>query len=320
MEEPPRKVARTEQRDAEVATMVTHLGPSVDGLEKLIANVPTDSCLVLLLHTNDGNGALSSVIDRDAPSRESLRFSAPIGTFNVEAYLPVAAAPAVETSGQEAEKPQPSVEHRVVVTTRFGDVVLCSDVSDLPRLVLLFKCDDSSVKRILSKQVTSPQLVRVTSLVAPVVSLSHMYRTITRAILLERAKHVREQTAGPTYSLMWMSAAWCPPCLRILDALPAMIPGLPQSIVAFFKADMDLTQPIFDAFHVEIIPTFVILDNAKILPDGILPSAVSDEEAAKILLGARVDSLQNSQQATVMTFIEKHCARLSFGLDGDEDF
>jgi DNA/RNA endonuclease YhcR with UshA esterase domain len=88
------------------------------------------------------------------------------------------------------------------------------------------------------------------------------------------------------------------------------------------KADMDLTQPIFDAFGVSMIPTFVILDNSKLLAAlQRNTNAMSDDDLAKdVLVAARVDSLQNSQQGIVMTFIEKHCATLRFDLGNDDDF
>lgn len=185
----------------------------------------------------------------------------------------------------------------------------------LPHLLLVTRRDggENGFKCVVNKPIMDAGSVLVSTLVRPVLSVEDLY-----ALTMAAA-----EAHNDGFTVMWMSAAWCPPCLRILAALPELIPSAPSSIALWVKADMDLSQPIFDAFGVEIIPTFVILSHKKLLEAASQQtSSLSDSSAnlAERLTAAKVDALQNSQHATVAAFLEKHCAVLTGFGDGDEDF
>ena len=108
--------------------------------------------------------------------------------------------------------------------------------------------------------------------------------------------------AEGTYTVVWYSASWCPPCMRVLSNLQSLIERFPATVVQMLKADKDFTQPMYDEFQVEKIPTFQIFKNGASHPL------------------APIDTLQNSQTPNILTFIEKHCAALQFGLNDDDDF
>ncbi|CUG92912.1 thioredoxin-like protein, putative [Bodo saltans] len=364
-DQPPLKVRRTEDVATTIIyatpSFIHNVSHNVDQLNKVLQSVASDSSAAILLHNSGVEGANLSNLTADgaltrgavtliafdvvqlyeankdtielliknAPNEDSEAHPQSDDVVddvnaNLEADAATEESPTKEGAASAVQSDN-SVS-TLVSDANGSQLITMDDMVALPRLVLLYKAKHEKsglLQRKLSKHVKSGESVQVTSLVEPVFTFSHMLRALTG---FARAAHVADPNAA-SFSIMWMSAAWCPPCLRILHALPAMLPQLPPSVKGMVKADMDLTQPIFDAFGVSIIPTFVILDNKKIL------SAVQDnnnthnssndleEVAAKdILVAARVDSLQNSQQGIVMTFIEKHCATLSFDLGNDEDF
>lgn len=363
-EEPPLKLRRTEERAAVSTPSFIHdVGHHIAKLQKELLSVPRDTSAAILLYHSEVEGSTLSTLTADgALSSGAVRLIAfdvkelyAANVVEVQRLASIAPKDIDDDSHATADSSEArngdndattedsptkdgaadAAAHQTspLVTTSCGaPLIMVEDLVAIPRMVLVFVggvLQDNSAatptqavapQRKLSKQVTSGMAVQVTSLIQPVYTFTHMLRSLHNDAV---AAHAVDSSAA-SFSIMWMSAAWCPPCLRILSALPPMIPQMPKSVKSMVKADMDLTQPIFDAFGVSIIPTFVILDNKKLI-DGCksTTSALSDndEDAAKeVLVHAKVDSLQNSQQGIVMTFIEKHCATLSFGLSNDDDF
>ncbi|CCW64762.1 unnamed protein product [Phytomonas sp. EM1] len=127
---------------------------------------------------------------------------------------------------------------------------------------------------------------------------------------------------------MYFGASWCPPCMRIVGAMPQIITeDLPESVQVLVKADMDLAAPIFECFDVQTIPTFVVLDNQILLKHNAMACAASeggeqmDSTQLEVMMRkafaeAEIGRIQNSQRPLVKMFVEKHCTTLSF----DEDF
>lgn len=128
-------------------------------------------------------------------------------------------------------------------------------------------------------------------------------------------------------SLLYLGASWCPPCMRFVQEAPQLLQSdLPSTVVCMLKADMDLAKPIYDFLGVEVIPTFVVMDNDVLLrceaalnagDDASKTDAAEQLKAMQAALtAAELGRLQNSNRRTVTTFVEKHALRLSF----DEDF
>ncbi|KAF5220543.1 hypothetical protein ECC02_006392 [Trypanosoma cruzi] len=171
------------------------------------------------------------------------------------------------------------------------------------------------------KQLTSLDQLHSLSLLTPVYTVTHFLRTVC-----EKALFPDDPAAGAsgTRSLIYFGASWCPPCMRIVHALPTMMKeDFPSNLTCSVKADMDLATPLFEFFGVEIIPTFVIFDNESLRTAGdwnaLRSCSISEEALSQIYEGLRRSELgriQNSQRVTVRTFIESHSGMLKF----DEDF
>lgn len=177
--------------------------------------------------------------------------------------------------------------------------------------------------------------------VPPVLSEVHAVQTMLRSATSEPVAAALLASGGEdTFSVLWLSAAWCPPCLRALDWMPTMQKEMPSSIRSLHKADMDLTHhTIFALLKVSIIPTFVIFSHKRLIEallsawastplieghekkslvtvwDALAVLPHHPDMAKQALTAARVESLQNSQFVTVKSFLEKHCEVLSFGMD-----
>lgn len=169
------------------------------------------------------------------------------------------------------------------------------------------------------KHLTSVDQLHSHSLLAPVYTVPHLLRAVLDAALFP------PQAPPPgTRSLVYFGASWCPPCMRIVNALPAMMKeDFPPNLTCAVKADMDLATPLFEFFGVEIIPTFIIFDNDILRDagdwDALRGSSVSEAALQRLHAGLRRSELgriQNSQRLLVRTFIESHSGALRF----DEDF
>lgn len=342
-DQPPTKVRRVEAASAPCDVLqgvIIDVGSKTDMLESAVAGVAIDGSVALLLyHSADEKLSLTQI---SADAKSITKGAVRLVAFDVKdhyeanrewirSHQPTTTSDAESTDATTEESPTKdgaaavglSEGAKALVSLSNGTpVIVLEDLVALPRMVLLLKAHradsvkpSTTLERMLSKHVTSGEVVQASTLVQPVYTLAHLLRVLRAA-----SAQAADQNA-PSFSVMWMSAAWCPPCQRILAHLPSMIPQLPPSVKCVVKADMDLTQPIFDAFGVSIIPTFVVIDNKKLLESGESTSTFSNEDTAKdALVAARVDALQNSQQGAVMTFIEKHCATLQFGLGDDDDF
>lgn len=177
-------------------------------------------------------------------------------------------------------------------------------------------------RSLLVKSVTSVDQLHCFSLLTPVYTLPHLLRTLFRAAL--SPTHVgREKVAG-SRSLIYFGASWCPPCMRIVNALPAMLQSdFPESLTCLVKADMDLATPLFEFFGVEIIPTFIIFDNEVLRDagdwDALFSSPFSESSLRQLCEGLRrgeLGRIQDSQRLTVRRFVESHSGALRF----DDDF
>ncbi|EKF32324.1 hypothetical protein MOQ_003829 [Trypanosoma cruzi marinkellei] len=171
------------------------------------------------------------------------------------------------------------------------------------------------------KQLTSLDQLHSLSLLTPVYTVTHFLRTVCAKALFP---DVPTADASGTRSLIYFGASWCPPCMRIVHALPTMMKeDFPCNMTCSVKADMDLATPLFEFFGVEIIPTFVIFDNEKLRTAGdwnaLRNGSISEEVLSQFYEGLRRSELgriQNSQRVTVRSFIESHSGMLKF----DEDF
>ncbi|RNE99691.1 uncharacterized protein Tco025E_08952 [Trypanosoma conorhini] len=172
------------------------------------------------------------------------------------------------------------------------------------------------------KELTTLDQLHSASLLTPVYTVTHFLRTVcAKALFPEGATAA---VAG-TRTLIYFGASWCPPCMRIVNALPAMMKeDFPSNLTCAVKADMDLATPLFEFFGVEIIPTFLILDNDVLRTAGGWealrgPASTSEEALSQLSEGLRraeLGRVQNSQRMLVRMFIESHTCGLKF----DDDF
>jgi thiol-disulfide isomerase/thioredoxin len=127
----------------------------------------------------------------------------------------------------------------------------------------------------------------------PVHSLGHLRRLISRA-------------PSGTFTVVWYSASWCPPCNRVLENLHYIRSHLPKGIVQLVKADKDHTQKLYDHFQVKLIPTFQVFHNGadKAIGNAMIP----------------IGTLQNSNTELILQFLDRSCAPLKFGLSQEDDF
>jgi hypothetical protein len=194
--------------------------------------------------------------------------------------------------------------------------------SALPLLFLFSTFGGAAPRLVAIKEISSNMSVHSLSLLQPVFTVAHMEDRIKASLA---AGNHTTCCSGPSFTLLYLGASWCPPCINILQALPRLLADgqRPKALHVCLKADMDLAQPVYDLFAVEIIPTFIILDNSKLLGvDGACcltqPAAAADGEGQRALKeGAVVGRIQNSQEATVEAFLQKHCGTLSFTLEED---
>ncbi|KAG5490919.1 hypothetical protein JIQ42_00804 [Leishmania sp. Namibia] len=180
------------------------------------------------------------------------------------------------------------------------------------------------------KEATGVDQVHSLTLFRPVFTMEHLFRTLVRAV----APSFAARGAGDkSRTVLYLGASWCPPCMRFVREMPLLMrEDLPPSVVCTLKADMDLAKPIYDYFKVEIIPTFVVLDNEVLMRcqervrrqqssvTGCSGGGASQSDFARAIQEAfskaELGRLQNSNRQLVSTFISKHSQSLRF----DEDF
>ncbi|KAG5466630.1 hypothetical protein LSCM1_00795 [Leishmania martiniquensis] len=181
------------------------------------------------------------------------------------------------------------------------------------------------------KEATGVDQVHSLTLFRPVFTMEHLFRTLVRTT----APSFAARGAGAkSRTVLYLGASWCPPCMRFVREMPRLMrEDLPSSVVCTLKADMDLAKPIYDYFKVEIIPTFVVLDNEVLMQ--CHESVQRQQSSANGCSGgggasqldfartiqeafskAELGRLQNSDRHLVSTFISKHSESLRF----DEDF
>ena len=170
----------------------------------------------------------------------------------------------------------------------------------------LFSWGEDVLERITQKpRLASYGVVQSMTLAAPVHTVDQLF----------------EQTAAANtpFSVVYFGASWCPPCLRILKELPFMLTGLQPShaphhlpsgdahlddastfppagvIGGLLKADYDTSFEVLQAFGVERIPTFLVLDASKV-------ASTSTDRIAEVKMAA-VGMLQNSKREEVVAFV-----------------
>ncbi|KEG05882.1 hypothetical protein DQ04_17611000 [Trypanosoma grayi] len=196
---------------------------------------------------------------------------------------------------------------------------------------------ESYGRPLVVKQLTVVDQLHSLSLFAPVYTIEHFLRTVATTALFpkeassassapaDNATNGTTACASGTRSFIYFGASWCPPCMRIVGVLPAMLKeDFPSNVTCCVKADMDLAMPLYDFFDVKIIPTFIMFDNDVLRQAGNWDALRSGKPLAEATLqqlkeGLRRSELgriQNSQRLIVRSFIEKHSAGLKF----DDDF
>ncbi|CCW68822.1 unnamed protein product [Phytomonas sp. Hart1] len=172
---------------------------------------------------------------------------------------------------------------------------------------------------VVVKPIHAVSAVHSIALYTPVYTMPHLFRTVMASV---RASWARD-TSSKSQTLLYFGASWCPPCMRIVGAMPQIITeDMPESMHVFLKADMDLATPIYEFFGVQTIPTFIVLDNKIMLDHHVEATANSGAEpmdstqieviVQKAFTKAELGRIQNSQRSLVKLFLEKHCTTLSF--------
>lgn len=180
------------------------------------------------------------------------------------------------------------------------------------------------------KEATGVDQVHSLTLFRPVFTMEHLFHTLVRTVAPSFAAR---GTGEKSRTVLYLGASWCPPCMRFVREMPQLMrEDLPSSVVCTLKADMDLAKPIYDYFKVEIIPTFVLLDNEVLMKcyetvrrqqssaASCSGGGASQSDYARAIQEAfstaELGRLQNSNRQLVSTFISKHSQALRF----DEDF
>lgn len=188
------------------------------------------------------------------------------------------------------------------------------------------------------KHIHMPSQLHSLSLWKPVYTMLHLWRTTMQTVCggvgkagggrIDDVWSGLQPSAQPlcaseekTFTLIYLGASWCPPCMRFVNQMPELMEErLPRTVTSTVKADMDLAKPIFDFFGVEVIPTFIVLDNATLKstsPTFAHGGGAGGEEASilAVMRRAELGRIQNSNMLTVSTFIEKHCCPLDLDCD-----
>ncbi|KPI84293.1 hypothetical protein ABL78_6660 [Leptomonas seymouri] len=193
-------------------------------------------------------------------------------------------------------------------------------------------CDRMSAQGgpLVVKEATSVDQVHSLTLFRPVYTMENLFRTVVRTVAPSFAA---KAPGDKSRTVLYLGASWCPPCMRFVREMPQFIrEDIPSSVVCTVKADMDLAKPIYDYFKVEIIPTFLVLDNEVLMKcyDTLQQrgaaeacstgGATSQTDYLRSIQDAfskaELARLQNSNRQLVSTFVSKHSQTLSF----DEDF
>ncbi|KPA85897.1 hypothetical protein ABB37_00211 [Leptomonas pyrrhocoris] len=193
-------------------------------------------------------------------------------------------------------------------------------------------CDRMSTQGgpLVVKEATSIDQVHSLTLFRPVYTMENLFRTLVRLVAPSFAT---KAPGAKSRTVLYCGASWCPPCMRFVHEMPHFIrEDLPSSVVCTVKADMDLAKPIYDFFKVQIIPTFLVLDNEVLMRcyDNLQQRGVAEAGSTGVATSqsdylhsiqnafskAELARLQNSNRQLVSTFVSKHSQKLSF----DEDF
>nr|CCC93568.1 conserved hypothetical protein [Trypanosoma congolense IL3000] len=167
------------------------------------------------------------------------------------------------------------------------------------------------------KQLTSIDQVYSFARFPPVYTVEHLLRSIGETSTLRFPYDASEKM----FTLLYLGASWCPPCMRILKHLPAMVREDFCNNLMCVKADMDLAGPIFSFFGVEIIPTFIVLNNdvlrgeeclSEFLRDGVECRQHCMEVLHSVLRKSEVSRIQESQVSKVRMFVERAVVPLRF--------
>lgn len=215
----------------------------------------------------------------------------------------------------------------------------------LPSAHVFHHCDHAgqpALEKRAEKELHAP--IDLVSLLcfAPVFGLAHLHRT-----LLKEQTNGRESGAHTAYVIVYSGATWCPPCCRVMPAVPTMIRALAADMkskgihIAFAKADRDASSSIDAVYDVKLIPTFQIFSANEVTSAHCTDAAIMGlpvrnpladcEEgdadptdgvwgeqlaAAQAVALKPIAALQNSQVALVQAFLERHTTPLAF----DDEF
>ena len=294
------------------------------GAGKVRHGQPVDSFIVVL--HDSASRHLAKILDGVIESQEAT--CVPIFAADVSggAGWSMETALAVLTAGQDPSVEIPPALPILFLFTTYAAEPPAEGPSpcQAPRLVA-------------AKPIESNMHIHSQSLLQPVLSIRHLEVRLGRDLASAAAAVSTMAAPSRSFSLLYFGASWCPPCMNILKALPKLLADKerPPSIHLCVKADMDLAQPLFDVFAVETIPTFIVLDNAQLCEedgrycltelcketatadaDGT-PGAAEKKMVRRLKAAAVVGRIQNSQEATIEAFLQKHCGTLSFTLDED---
>ncbi|EAN77817.1 Thioredoxin, putative [Trypanosoma equiperdum] len=177
-------------------------------------------------------------------------------------------------------------------------------------------------KPLVVKELQTVDQLHSLSLLAPVYTVEHLLRKIGETVLFPPGN----DTPSGTHTFIYMGASWCPPCMRVVASLPTMMKeGFPHSFACVVKADMDFAEPLYKFFGVEIIPTFILLNNDVLKGAGDWSAFLKGsgkcmgtclEQLREGLRRSKMGQIQNSKVPLIQSFIDNHTKGLSF----DEEF